>query len=109
MKLIDIIKNVACSSMDADQKNEILDEIASEIQIGRDIANGKYKWCSDCNDYYLTKSFFTENETKEEKECVYEDAVNSDKNEYINYVIDAVYEICPKEHKRLIHYKKKRK
>ena len=86
-----------------------LKEIEEDLQLAYDIVNGKYKYCSECDDYYLTQSFTFTSDTKESKICVYEDYINSGGNEYADGYIHTDYEICPKGHKRILNQMEERK
>ena len=58
--------------------------------------------CADCGDYYLSKSFFTEDEYKEENVCTFVDPINSGGNIYEKKEVKYTYKYCPKGHKHLI-------
>lgn len=109
MKMNETVKEIIKSSWDEEHKNKALDQLLKDIQIGRDIVSGKLKYCHECDDYYLAKSFYTESESKEEQICVHEDCINSGGNECVDGIIDTIYEVCPKGHRRIIHYNKRRK
>ena len=81
-----------------DKKIEKLKTLIEESQIAMDIINGKYKYCSKCKDFYLSKSFITEDEVKEEKICTYDDPINSGGNEYKLGRVKYIKTLCPKGH-----------
>lgn len=105
-KIIRDIIDRDCSKEDKDKALNLLNE---EIEMAKGILSGKYLHCSDCDDYYLAKSFLTEKETKETKICTYHDPINSGGNDYEDGFVDIVYRICPKGHKHRISTKERRK
>lgn len=70
---------------------------------------GKFQYCSNCDDYYLSESYLTKTETKESKICVYEDPINSGGNDYTDGFVDITYSICPKGYKHKVNRRKRRK
>lgn len=90
-------------------KIKALNEIQHEIDTAKDIIAGKYKYCGECRDYYLTKSFLTEHETIPTRICTYDDPINSGGNEYADGYADIVFEVCPKGHRHEISRKERRK
>lgn len=104
-----IIEDIINNNSTKEEKIKALDLLSEHIEMARGIISGKYMYCPDCNDYYLTKSFFTETETLESKICVYEDWMNSGGNEYSDGFLDITYHICPKGHKHMIHKREREK
>lgn len=79
-----------------------LDVIAKDIELAKGLLNGEYSYCKDCDDFYLSKSFFEESETREEKIRTYVDPINSSGDEYTDGYVDILYLVCPKGHKHEI-------
>lgn len=99
----DLIKSIVIDNkISIEQRNNKLDTLAKDIEEAKGLLLGKYTYCKDCDDFYLSKSFFEETETKEEKICVYQDFINSGGNEYANGFVDIMYKVCPKGHKHVI-------
>ena len=97
--MLSYIKEIIESHATQENKLERLEAIISDINIAKDIINGKYKYCSECGNCYLTKSFFFEAETKECKICTYSSPINSRDDEYVNGFVNITYLVCPKGHK----------
>lgn len=93
------ISDILKSNLSKEEKYLRINRLLEEDRIGLDILSGKMKYCPDCDDYYIAKSFLTETTTRESQICVYEDWINSGGNEYADGFVDTVYEICPKGHK----------
>lgn len=72
------IENIVASSMSNEEKLKALKSLSQDIQIAKDIINCKYAYCEECGDYYLSKSFFTENKIEQTKICTYEDPIYED-------------------------------
>lgn len=89
---------------DIEKKNE-LDKLSDEIEVAKGILSGKFQYCPDCDDYYLTRSFFADSETKKTKICVWQDPINSGGNEYADGYVDITYSVCPKGHKHEVSRK----
>lgn len=102
-----VIENILNGSYSEESKKKQLDVLSDEIRIAKDIINGKYKYCHECNDYYITESFLTRNEHKEAKICTYCDPINSGGNDYADGYVDITYSICPKGHKHEIDRKER--
>ena len=99
----DLIKNIVTNNKRTTaDRNKELDELAKDIEEAKGLLSGKYTYCKICDDFYLSKSFFEEKETKESRICVYEDFINSGGNQYADGYIDIVYKVCPKGHKHEI-------
>lgn len=92
----DIIKN---SHLPKDEKYRQINSLLEEDRQALDILSGTMKYCEQCDDYYLARSFITETTTAESKVCVYEDWMNSGGNEYADGFVDTTWEICPKGHR----------
>lgn len=104
-----IIKDIIVSRATNQEKKEQLDNLLNDINIAKDILSGKLKYCKECDDYYLSKSFLTEHETKSARICIYEDPINSGGNDYVDGYADITYSICPKGHKHEIGREERRK
>lgn len=97
------IGSIVISRGTNEEKLKVLESLSQDIQTAKDIISGKYTYCEECGDYYLSRSFFTENKIEQTKICTYEDPINSDGNEYINGYADITYRIYPKGHKHMIN------
>ena len=95
----DIIEDKTSST---EEKINFLDELLKDIELGKKILNREFKYCKECDDYYLTKSFTQETVSKEEKICTYIDPINSGGNEYVDWLVTITYSVCPKGHKHEI-------
>lgn len=104
-----IIKDIINKNCSKEEKNKALDLLGDEIKMAKGILSGIYKYCPDCDDYYLAKSYLTETETRETQICVYQDIINSGGNEYANGFVDITYSICPKGHKHEISISERRR
>lgn len=104
-----IIKDIIDRNCTDEEKKKALNSLSNEINMAKGILSGKFKYCPDCDDYYLSKSYLTETETKETKICVYCDPINSGGNDYDDGYVDITYSICPKGHKHQINRKERRK
>ena len=100
-----LIKEIIKRRCENKYKLEALDSLSHDINIARGVIDGTYKYCEDCDDFYLAKSFITEKESKAANICTYHDPINSGGNEYKRGFIETTYEICPKGHKHKIDYK----
>lgn len=96
------IKDIMHSNKATYLKEEQLNKLIEDIEFARDILKNKYTYCKECDDYYLTQSFFRTTEEKEEKVCVYEDPINSGGNDYELRKMIYTYSVCPKNHKKVI-------
>lgn len=94
-----VIKDIINSGCKPDEKIQALDLLVDDIEMARGILSGKYRYCPKCDDYYLSRSWFRDNETREAKICTYDDPINSGGNEYADGFIKIVYSVCPKGHK----------
>lgn len=88
-----IIKNIIVSRATNQEKKEQLDNLLNDINIARDILSGRLTYCKECDDYYLSKSFLEEHETKPARICIYEDPINSGGDDYVNGYADITYSI----------------
>lgn len=104
-----IIKNIIISRATNQEKKEQLDNLLNDINIAKDILSGRLRYCKECDDYYLSKSFLTEHETKPARICIYDDPINSGGDDYVDGYADITYSICPKGHKHEIDRKERRK
>ena len=77
--------------------------------MARGILSGKFKYCPECDDYYLAKSYLSDTETKPTRICIYEDPINSGGNDYADGFVDITYSICPKGHRREVDRTERRK
>ena len=103
-----IVKDIINKNCSKEEKNKVLDLLRDEIEMAKEILSGKYKYCPDCDDYYLAKSYLTENETRETDICIYQDPINSGGNEYARGYVDITYSICPKGHKHEVSRSERR-
>lgn len=97
-----IISDIINSNRSKEDKEMDLDVLLEDINCAKGILSGKYTYCGDCNDYYLSKSFFEETEMKQEKICTYCDPINSGGDEYRDGAVMYAYSVCPKGHKHRI-------
>ena len=92
-----------------ESKKKALDALAADIEMARGILSGDFKYCPDCDDYYLARSFITDIDRKETEICVYRDPINSGGDEYDIGYIDTTYRTCPKGHRTLIEVRERKK
>lgn len=88
-------------------KKKLLDLLTDEIGIARDILDGKFKYCPECDDYYLTKSYLSDTRTKNARICIYQDPINSGGNDCVDGYVDITYSICPKGHRHEVSRKER--
>ena len=98
-----IIKEILDSDYSNDKKSAMLIEIKDSIAIAEKIFAGEFYYCKKCGDYFLSKSFFKEKETIEEKICTYADPLNSSGDIYENRQVRYTYMYCPKGCKHIIN------
>ena len=103
-----IIRDIIDKECSNEEKNKALDLLSDEIKMAKGILSGKFQYCPECKDYYLTASYLTDKETKNARICIYEDPINSGGNEYVDGFIDITYSICPKGHKHKVDRKERR-
>lgn len=95
-----VVQNILNSYHTKEAQLKELSKLAKDIEFAKGVVDGTYKYCKECDDYYLAKSFLHDSERKKSRICVYKDIINSGGNEYIDGYIHIKYEICPKGHKR---------
>lgn len=98
-----VIKDIIKRECDTESKKKALLSLKEDIEIAEKILSGKIIYCEDCDDYYFAKSFFTIQETTNEKVCIYDDPINSGGCEYEMQNVTRLYRVCPKGHKHLIN------
>lgn len=98
----DFIKSIINSNQSLEEKIQILNNIKDSIKMAENILSGKYKYCPECDDYYLTESFLSRSVTEKARICTYSDPINSGGNDYADGFADITYDICPKGHKHVI-------
>lgn len=98
-----VIKDIIKRKCDIESKKKALLSLKTDIEIAEKILEGEMAYCEDCEDYYLTKSFFITQETTKEQVCIYDDPINSGGNEYEMKNVTRQYKVCPKGHKHLIY------
>lgn len=104
-----IIKYIIDKKCSDKEKNKALDLLSEEIDMARGILSGEFKYCPECDDYYLTKSYLEDRETKPTRICIYEDLINSGGNDYVDGFADITYSVCPKGHRNEVDRKERRK
>jgi hypothetical protein len=92
------IKTILNAQMKKERKLYALNELSKDIEFAKDVISGKYKYCKECDDYYLAHSFIVESRYKNSKILTYADPINSGGNEYRNALMYTVTETCPKGH-----------
>lgn len=98
-----IVENIIQSNDSVNNKLVKLESLENNIRIAKGYLNGKYLYCDQCKDYYLSKSFLSEFEKIPAKICIYEDPINSGGNEYRDGHVKITYRVCPKGHKEEIN------
>lgn len=107
--LLKKIEDIINSRIEKNDKLKALEQYEHDIEIAKDIIDGKLIYCEECRDYYLTKSFFSELEIFPVKICTYENLINSGGSDYADGYVDITYRVCPKGHKHVIYRKERRK
>lgn len=102
------IKDIINRKCTDEEKERVLKSLSEDIETAKGILSGKFKYCPDCNDYYLSKSFLSDVDTKSTRICTWQDPINSGGNEYEDGFVDITYTICPKGHKHEVNRKEKR-
>lgn len=102
-----VVKDIICKNIGDKEKYKELDLLSDDIEMAKGILAGKFKYCPECDDYYLYKSYLTESETKNARICIYQDPINSGGNDYANGFVDITYSICPKGHKHEVSRKER--
>lgn len=100
-----IIKDIIDKKCSNQEKNKMLKGLSDDIEMAKGILDGKFKYCSECDDYYLAKSYLSDTETKNARICVWEDPINSGGNEYADGYVKISYSICPKGHRHEVDRK----
>lgn len=103
-----VIQDIIDRKCTKEEKNKALDLLSDDIEIAKGILSGKFTYCPECDDYYSTKSYLTEHETKPTRICVYQDFINSGGNDYVDGYVDITYSICPKGHKHEVNRDERR-
>ena len=93
------IRKILESDKTKKQKENALNLLSDEIKIAKLILSGDYLYCSECDDYYLTKSYLTETKTEDFQICVYKDLTHEEDNKYAEGFYHIKYRVCPKGHK----------
>lgn len=101
------IKDIIDKTCSDKQKKKELDKLSDEIEMAKGILSGKFRYCSDCDDYYLTKSYLSDSETKNARICIYQDPINSGGDDYADGYVDITYSICPKGHRHEVNRKER--
>lgn len=96
-----VIENILISRVTIQEKYAQIEKLEKDIAIAKKVLSGEYKYCIKCNDYFLSKSFFTATEVKNAKICTYSDPINSSGDCYKDGQIKYTYLICPKGCKHL--------
>ena len=104
-----VIRDIIDRNCTNEDKKGALDSLINDINMAKGILSGKFTYCPKCDDYYLTKSYLTEHETKPTRICVYEDPINSGGNEYVDGEAYITYKVCPKGHKLEIDREERKK
>ena len=99
----DYIKQILKNDTTSKEKQAEIELLKSSIEIADKIFSGEFAYCKKCDDYYLTRSFFTETEVIEERVCVYSDPINSSGDEYETKKVSYTYKYCPKGCKHQIN------
>lgn len=102
------VKDIIDRKCSDEEKNKALNLLSDDIEMARGILSGKFKYCPDCDDYYLAKSYLSDTETKNTRICIYQDPINSGGNDYADGYVDITYSICPKGHKHEVNRKERR-
>lgn len=97
------VQNILKSYHTKDAQLKALSKLSDDIDFAKGVINGTYKYCEECDDYYLTQSFLHHSDRKKCRICVYQDIINSGGNEYADGYANIEYEICPKGHKKEIN------
>lgn len=58
------VQDILELSCNRDQRKEMLDaflkDIEDDVELAKNVLDGTYKYCPQCDDYYMTKSFIPE-------------------------------------------------
>lgn len=104
----DVIKKIVESKLSKEDKIQSLKKLSNDIEMANGILSGKFVYCAECDDYYLAKSFLTEEKTEKTQILIYSDPINSGGNEYADGYVDITYSICPKGHRKQINRSERR-
>ena len=105
----DVIKKIVESKISKEDKIQSLKKLSDDIEMANGILSGKFVYCDECDDYYLTQSFLTDMETEKTQILIYSDPINSGGNEYADGYADITYRICPKGHRKQIGRSERRR
>lgn len=72
-----VIKEILMSDKTHETKRKQIDEIKESINLAERIFTGELSFCKLCQDYYMSKSFYTDTAVEEENVCVFSDPINS--------------------------------
>lgn len=103
MALHVFIKEILNSDITLIDKKRKIQELKDSIELAEKIFTGEFTYCKKCGDYYLSKSFFTDQEVVEENVCTYSDPINSGGDEYTRKKVRYTYKYCPKGCKHQIN------
>lgn len=98
-----IIREILDKNVTKEVKYKALDQLYNDIQTAKEILDGKFQYCEECDDYYLAESFLTKKDSIPSKICTWRDPINSGGNEYKDGYIDITWRVCPKGHKHEIN------
>ena len=98
-----VIKDIIDRECSIEDKERALNNLSKDIEIAKKIINGGYGYCSECDDYYLMRTFFTEKEN-----VVTEADISHSKFECLGGQDRAIhseilYRVCPKGHKEIVY------
>ena len=96
MELHPTIKEILKLKTDNATKLLKIRDLEQSLEIAKRIFSGELTYCASCGDYFLSKCFFQETETVEEKICVYSDPINSGGDIYNDGKVIYTYLCCPK-------------
>lgn len=99
----DFIEKIVKSHQQAPNKLKVIEELRQELKIAEEIIKGKYTYCDECGDYYLSQSFLSEVKQEDCKICTFVDPINSSGNTYVDGIAQVTYRICPKGHRKEIY------
>lgn len=94
-----VIKDILVRKCKQEDKEKALQSLTEDIEKARLILSGYYRYCPDCDDYYIAGSFLHSTVTEPSKVCTWEDPINSGGNEYKDVIKTTQYLICPKGHR----------
>lgn len=97
-----VIKEILMSDKTSETKRKQIDEIKESINLAERIFTGELAFCKLCQDYYMSKSFYTDTIVEEENVCVYSDPINSGGDEYERQKFKYTRRYCPKGHAVLL-------